>query len=254
MDIQLTVAGSTSVRHALKRFVTPEAMDGDNQWQCDDDGTKVDARKGLAFGSFPPLLTLHLKRFIFDWATERRLKLNDPVEIDATLNVAEYLSAEGAEVSAHDADRADFELFGILIHAGTAMGGHYYAYIKDLTTKLWHVFNDAEVSAVSDDDLAAMMDRSGEAAVVGGQEAPAPPLGDEPPSADGAAGALAGGLAMDGSGKWVCRHPCAPPCPTQSPRTMRLETSIPLFGSSNGKRQPFPGPNASYRAPEPTEP
>ena len=27
-----------------------------------------------------------------------------------------------------------FELFGILIHSGSAFGGHYYAYIKDYIT------------------------------------------------------------------------------------------------------------------------
>lgn len=41
MDVHLAVSGSSSVAHALRRYVTPELMDGANQWECDDKGTKV---------------------------------------------------------------------------------------------------------------------------------------------------------------------------------------------------------------------
>ena len=37
------------LKTALHKYVKPEQMEGDNQWQCDDNGTRVDARKGLAF-------------------------------------------------------------------------------------------------------------------------------------------------------------------------------------------------------------
>ena len=29
----------------------------------------------------------------------------------------------------------DYELFSIMIHSGGAMGGHYFAYVKDLESK-----------------------------------------------------------------------------------------------------------------------
>lgn len=42
-----------------------------------------------------------------------------------------------------------YELFSIMIHSGSASGGHYYAYIKDFQTNQWFCFNDQNVSRVS---------------------------------------------------------------------------------------------------------
>lgn len=41
-----------------------------------------------------------------------------------------------------------YELFSIMIHSGSASGGHYYAYIKDFKTNEWFCFNDQSVSRV----------------------------------------------------------------------------------------------------------
>lgn len=42
-----------------------------------------------------------------------------------------------------------YELFAIMIHSGSASGGHYYAYIMDFETHEWFCFNDQNVSSVS---------------------------------------------------------------------------------------------------------
>jgi ubiquitin carboxyl-terminal hydrolase 47 len=41
-----------------------------------------------------------------------------------------------------------YELFSIMIHSGSAAGGHYYAYIKSFTDGQWYSFNDQQVSKV----------------------------------------------------------------------------------------------------------
>lgn len=43
-----------------------------------------------------------------------------------------------------------YELFSIMIHSGSASGGHYYAYIKDFRRNKWFCFDDQTVSRVSD--------------------------------------------------------------------------------------------------------
>lgn len=43
----------------------------------------------------------------------------------------------------------EYELFAIMIHSGSASGGHYYAYIKDFESFKWFSFNDQTVSPVS---------------------------------------------------------------------------------------------------------
>ena len=47
-------------------------MDGDNQYAAGTHG-KQDAQKGVTFLKFPPVLTIHLKRFDFDF--ERMVSL-----------------------------------------------------------------------------------------------------------------------------------------------------------------------------------
>jgi ubiquitin carboxyl-terminal hydrolase 47 len=36
-----------------------------------------------------------------------------------------------------------YELYSILIHQGSAQGGHFFAYIKSFETKKWYMFNDS---------------------------------------------------------------------------------------------------------------
>jgi ubiquitin carboxyl-terminal hydrolase 47 len=44
--------------------------------------------------------------------------------------------------------REMYELYSVLVHSGSAFGGHYYAYIKDLGAGKWYKFNDATVTQV----------------------------------------------------------------------------------------------------------
>eukprot|EP00800_Vazella_pourtalesii_P017424 TRINITY_DN52_c0_g1_i6.p1 TRINITY_DN52_c0_g1~~TRINITY_DN52_c0_g1_i6.p1 ORF type:complete len:1401 (+),score=392.26 TRINITY_DN52_c0_g1_i6:46-4248(+) len=46
-----------------------------------------------------------------------------------------------------------YELFSIMIHSGSAIGGHYYAYIKSLRDKKWYQFNDQSVTTMSYTDI-----------------------------------------------------------------------------------------------------
>lgn len=145
--------------------------------------------KGLKFESFPYIISLQLKRFDFDYKTLSRFKLSNTVSFPHILNVKKYLQAEdenkedgvesvaptsdepsslGAETASDehnvtdDANKTasqqqncphDYELFSIMIHSGSATGGHYYAYIKCFETNQWFNFNDERVSKIDKDDI-----------------------------------------------------------------------------------------------------
>lgn len=220
LDIPLPVRpfGSTvaynSVEEALRAFVQPETLDGNNQYFCEKCNKKCDAHKGLKFTKFPYLLTLHLKRFDFDYNTMHRIKLNDKVGFPEKLNLNPFVSASKSEndqgtaegetivkyddcsttdsgsaddescqgtdlsstVNGQDDNCADsdegidvssgnnhheneakgpylYDLFSIMIHSGSASGGHYYAYIKDFDKNLWFCFNDQSVTPITEDDI-----------------------------------------------------------------------------------------------------
>ena len=46
-----------------------------------------------------------------------------------------------------------YELYAVLLHSGGALGGHYYAYIKDMSTGKWFNFNDSSVTPISVSEL-----------------------------------------------------------------------------------------------------
>ena len=46
-----------------------------------------------------------------------------------------------------------YELFSIMIHSGSALGGHYYAYIKDLEDGKWYNFNDTLVKEIEEKEI-----------------------------------------------------------------------------------------------------
>ncbi|XP_077493816.1 ubiquitin carboxyl-terminal hydrolase 47-like isoform X2 [Amblyomma americanum] len=222
LDIPLVVRpfGSSqsygSVEEALRAFVTPETLDGSNQYHCEKCARKCDAHKGLKFVRFPYLLTLQLKRFDFDPTTMHRIKLNDKVTFPEILDLNQFVRSESeTESPGDDADTTDsgsaleeeaavtstssapsssrqmngpcddmasddegidvcstdavvnarnlkrpsetgpyvYELFSIMVHAGSANGGHYYAYVKSFTEGQWYCFNDAQVSRVTYDEI-----------------------------------------------------------------------------------------------------
>ncbi|XP_063910893.1 ubiquitin carboxyl-terminal hydrolase 47 isoform X2 [Zophobas morio] len=203
-----------SVEEALRAFVQPETLEGNNQYHCEKCNKKCDAHKGLKFIKFPYLLTLHLKRFDFDYNTMHRIKLNDKVVFPEKLNLNSFVpnnrnenesiderdtivkcdecsttdsgsalddeSCQGTDLSStvndHDENCEDsdegidvssgnvhheteakgpyiYELFSIMIHSGSASGGHYYAYIKDFDKNQWLCFNDQSVNRITEDDI-----------------------------------------------------------------------------------------------------
>lgn len=60
----------------------------------------------------------------------------------------EVKDLEPIDILPEDIGKSDttYELFSILIHSGSAQGGHYYAYIKSFETRKWYKFNDSRVS------------------------------------------------------------------------------------------------------------
>jgi ubiquitin carboxyl-terminal hydrolase 47 len=41
-----------------------------------------------------------------------------------------------------------YELYAVLVHSGSAIGGHYYAYIKSFEDGKWYNYNDSNVSEI----------------------------------------------------------------------------------------------------------
>ncbi|XP_072516803.1 ubiquitin carboxyl-terminal hydrolase 47 isoform X2 [Salminus brasiliensis] len=80
-------------------------------------------------------------------ATERVLKPKVP----PPLPPAPYSNPMGPDCSRQSS--LTFELFSVMVHSGSAAGGHYYACIKSFSDGQWYSFNDQHVSKITQDDI-----------------------------------------------------------------------------------------------------
>ncbi|BFZ60042.1 ubiquitin-specific protease ubp15 [Saitoella coloradoensis] len=138
-DIQLNVKGMKNLQDSFKDYIQVETLDGDNKYFAEGFGLQ-DARKGVIFQSFPPVLHLQLKRFEYDMMRDAMVKINDRHEFPLEINLEPYL--------AEDADRSQphiYKLHGVLVHSGDLHGGHYYALIKPEKESGWFKYDDDRV-------------------------------------------------------------------------------------------------------------
>lgn len=85
-DLQLNVKGMKNLYDSFKDYVAVETLDGENKYQAEGLGLQ-DAKKGIIFESFPPVLHLQLKRFEYDIQRDAMVKASatSPTIIGVTL-------------------------------------------------------------------------------------------------------------------------------------------------------------------------
>ncbi|KAK3162072.1 hypothetical protein QOZ80_1BG0084980 [Eleusine coracana subsp. coracana] len=143
-DLALDVKGCSDVYASFDKYVEVERLEGDNKYQSEQHGLQ-DAKKGMLFIDFPPVLQLQLKRFEYDFARDTMVKINDryefPLQLDLDRDNGKYLSPEA------DRDvRNLYTLHSVLVHSGGVHGGHYYAYIRPTLQDQWYKFDDERVT------------------------------------------------------------------------------------------------------------
>lgn len=74
LDIQLNVKGCKNLEESFKNYILEETLEGENKYMADKHGLQ-DAKKGVIFESFPPVLHLQLKRFEYDMVKDSMVKV-----------------------------------------------------------------------------------------------------------------------------------------------------------------------------------
>ncbi|KAF8398022.1 hypothetical protein HHK36_016948 [Tetracentron sinense] len=157
-DLQLDVKGCQDVYASFDKYVEVERLEGDNKYHAEQHGLQ-DAKKGVLFIDFPPVLQLQLKRFEYDFMQDTMVKkiimkfpdirsivqINDRYEFPLQLD----LDRENGKYLSPDADRSVrnlYTLHSVLVHCGGVHGGHYYAFIRPMLTDQWFKFDDEQVT------------------------------------------------------------------------------------------------------------
>ena len=147
-DIQLTIKGLKTLRDSFKDYVSVETLDGENKYQAEGHGLQ-DARKGVIFKSFPPVLHLQLRRFEYDVMKDALVKINDRHEFPFEIDLAEFVDPAERDPNTS----YNYRLHGVLVHSGDLHGGHYFALIKPTKDGRWFKFDDDRVTPVTDKEV-----------------------------------------------------------------------------------------------------
>ena len=81
---------SGNLQESLLQFVKDELLDGDNSYYCEKCNEKRSAIKRTCIKKLPKYLCIQLKRFDYDWESNRSLKFDDYFQFPRALNVSPY--------------------------------------------------------------------------------------------------------------------------------------------------------------------
>lgn len=169
LALPLEVRGKHNLETSLAEWARGDLLAGDDQYKCETCDTKRDTVKRSTIAAGPRVLVVQCKRFEFDYERFRRFKINDRYDFPLRLSLAPYTAQaldsgmdleeeeeekekeEGGERAGSDTDNGlQYELVGVVVHAGTADSGHYYSFVRNRDAR-WLEFNDTSVSEISEE-------------------------------------------------------------------------------------------------------
>jgi ubiquitin C-terminal hydrolase len=127
-----------SLEDCFKHFVEGEVLEGENAWYNDKTGKKQNVQKKITYWSMPTILVVDFKRFN-EKNQKNQILITFPLE---NLDLSSY-------VVGYKKNTYVYDLYGICNHSGNALGGHYFAYVKN-TNGTWFEYNDTNVSEITD--------------------------------------------------------------------------------------------------------
>ena len=126
--LNLQILSMKNINESLYSFFGLEETIED--YNCEKCQKKVNIKKWSKIISLPNYINFGLNRFIYDFNTFERVKLNNKFEFPLEINMKEYCDFEDKNINDEE---YLYELYGVIVHSGTPYSGHYYAYIRDMT-------------------------------------------------------------------------------------------------------------------------
>jgi ubiquitin C-terminal hydrolase len=135
-SISLPITSSTNtIYDCFDEYIYTE-FTGDEQYFYEKENKKIDALRRCFIWKLPKYMILSFKRFNYD-NTKNDQKID--IIIDG-LNMSKYT---------HNSHESIYDLISIGCHRGGTGGGHYYA-ITRKSQNLWILYNDANLSKITD--------------------------------------------------------------------------------------------------------
>ena len=157
LTLPLDIKNKRDINEAMNLFVKEDILEGDNKYFCEKYNRKIKVMKRCCIKTLPNTLIITLKRFDFDFNLMQKVKINDFFEFPLSFNIKPWTIVglkdqippeANFELPEYPESYYKYELVGVLVHSGTAEGGHYYSFIKDRSgqSRGWFEFNDNKVT------------------------------------------------------------------------------------------------------------
>ena len=139
--LSLEVLGQKDIQDSFNAFKIPDVIP---EYNTDEVG-QVQAERHNSILKAPDVLIAQLKRFDFDLETCERKKINSEYKFPIKLDISPIMS------KSQQGEPCNYELAGVIIHSGSAGGGHYYSYVRDIHNEdQWLNCNDSSVSQITE--------------------------------------------------------------------------------------------------------
>lgn len=145
LDIESSERGCRNVSEALLNNFGTEVLDG---FVCSKTKKEIEASRNLSLEKLPPILVLHMKRFVYDKDSGRTQKLLKSIHFSVDLDIPrEILSANMR--NKYNARQRSYKLFAIVYHNGCeAAKGHYVTDIYHAGFSTWLRCDDGLIKPV----------------------------------------------------------------------------------------------------------
>ena len=168
-----TSAGSLSLTSLLQCFLSPERLEGDNQYHCSGPCNGLqDGERHVEILSAPTYLVITLLRFSYDTQTGAHSKIFTDIQYPLVLRVPVQSTNLASAMSGFGEEK--YGLVGVVVHSGSSSdAGHYFCYARhslppssttsfcdadahgneDCFADRWFMFNDSRVTRASFDSI-----------------------------------------------------------------------------------------------------
>ncbi|OHT15895.1 hypothetical protein TRFO_42232 [Tritrichomonas foetus] len=131
-DISLNVKEYSSLEESFQAYIESESI----TYKLSQENRKTKATIQTHIIKMPKILRFHLMRFEYD---KTKKKINSFFSFPKRIDVKKYLSAKNKHKGS-----TVYDLFGVIVHHGSSINGHYFCYIK-YPENNWYKFNDSLV-------------------------------------------------------------------------------------------------------------
>ncbi|XP_058629881.1 ubl carboxyl-terminal hydrolase 18 isoform X2 [Onychostoma macrolepis] len=129
-----------TLESCINSFFKQQKLPDSEKFYCDRCDEKQPSTHEVNLVSLPPILCVHLKRFRNNDGFTR--KLSNKVTFLETFGSDIFTAGKSENADCLKADEY-YSLYAVIVHIGTAMFGHYTAFIRPNQDQMWYYADDS---------------------------------------------------------------------------------------------------------------